>query len=119
MTRPSTTHPGPDATGPLFEPREINGRVIRWGWASGRVVGLGKHSQTFVSSEPTPYSAPNSVAVSSRVIVTTEFFVQQASGEEIPVQFTWEDIPLREGHRVTAVWGGSGRGLCLGLTREP
>lgn len=71
---------------------------------TGEVTGHGKRSDTYVSGGGSVRDGTGSVSISSQVVVKQEFFIRQADGEEMPVQISGLDIPIRNGQRVSLIY---------------
>jgi hypothetical protein len=88
-----------------LKPLTVNGQEIHWECRSGLVIGLRKYTKTHVSGEGDRHG----VNIRSQTETVTEFFLKGADGSESSHQFSWEDVALRDGHRVSFVYG-VGRG---------
>ncbi len=91
------------------EPYIINGKHVRFAITSGEVMGSAKRSETHVYStggggdigpEGGRIDAPT---IGSIVTTKHEFWLQTEQGNEVPVQLSAVDIPLRRGQFVTMI----------------
>lgn len=73
----------------------------------GRVIGEKKWSETHVHSPNAVISNGTAYVpgVSSSVTTKCEIWLKNARGEEVPLQLSDIDLPVREGQTVSAVWG--------------
>ncbi|MBF0354104.1 MAG: hypothetical protein HQL43_02585 [Alphaproteobacteria bacterium] len=73
----------------------------------GRVIGEKKWSETHVHSPNAVISNGTAYVpgVSSSVTTRCEIWLKNALGEEVPLQLSDIDLPVREGQTVSAVWG--------------
>ena len=83
----------------LFESISINRQQIDWETCSGIAVGVQKYTKTYVSG-----GGENSF-VSSRIETITELSIQLANNNEIQMTLTGEEIRVRDGQRVSVIWG--------------
>lgn len=90
---------------------ELRGKKVSFGAISGVVVGDKKWSETHVTSSGGGgmvgrwggyVSAPT---INSFTNTKSEIWLRDAGGQEHPIHLTNVNIPVREGHHVTAVWG--------------
>jgi len=89
-----------------------NGRQVEFSAVNGTVHGHHKRGDTIVEGSGgggyDGHTRP--VSVSSRVVVKQDFFVEEDSGRQTPVQLSGQDIPLTDGQRVTMISGGTDKG---------
>lgn len=87
----------------------VRGRSIDFEAVAGEVVGNRKWAETHVTSTGGGgvvggyggiVTAPS---IRSRTVTKSEIWLRDTAGQEHPIQFTGLDIPVREGHQVTAV----------------
>jgi hypothetical protein len=67
----------------------------------GKVLSNQKRSDTIVSG--------NDTSVSSYVRVTTEFWILTEDGKEENIKLYGYDLPVRESHEISVVWGERGK----------
>jgi hypothetical protein len=75
---------------------------VNFSVVQGSVISFDKRSNTYVSG------GENNTAVSSRVVVTTEFWLRLLDGTEKHYKFQ-RDIPMKEEHQITMVSGSNGK----------
>ncbi len=84
----------------LFEPVKVNGTTIHWGCISGRAVGVQKYTKTHVSG-----GGHGQSSVTSWIETIIELSIEQSNGQETPITLYEENIRVREGQRVSGIWG--------------
>lgn len=97
-----------------MRPFEYNGKQVEFRSVTGEVTGTHKHAETYVSGSGgggythngTGYNSP--VQINSTVVVKQEFFLKPNNGNEIPVKLSNEDIPLKDGQKITMISGHAG-----------
>lgn len=82
-----------------LESISVNEQTIYWAVRSGVAVGVQKYTKTHVTG------GYGDSAPSSQIETIIEFSLQQESGNEIEMKFRREDIRVRDGQRVSAVFG--------------
>jgi len=104
----------------LVEPTLSNGQVIRLATLTGTVISASKASQTAVSQDaPIVLSAKTVIPgqIRSTTQTTQDLWLRMADGKEQAISLTDFDLPVREGHTVSVLWGGpawSEGGSCFG-----
>lgn len=90
---------------------QLEGRRVRLEWFTGKVVGNKKWAETHVSASGGGGVINNNggvilpTRVSSQTVTMSEIWLQDDEGREEAIELADLGIAVREGHKVTAVWG--------------